>query len=295
MRQKIKQLFAILVILILLPYIITIFINGPSIAANAGVGSNYVKVQTASGTVEMPLDEYGLGVLAKEIPITYEAAAIETQAILVRTSLYKKVQEEGTSVVFQERFWSEKDMETEWGGHRFASCYKKLKAAWENTEGMILMYGDKPAYAPFHKVSNGKTRIGKEVLGSEQYPYLVVKECPKDIEAEEAAATSIIEKKEYAVNSYDSAGYVMSITYDGKNYTGEEFRKANGLASSSFTLQDYEEKLRVTTQGIGHGIGLSQNTAQEMAKEGKTKEEILQFFYEGTELKEVAEILSNKE
>ena len=33
--------------------------------------------------------------------------------------------------------------------------------------------------------------------------------------------------------------------------------------------------------GFGHGVGMSQNGAQEMAKEGKTYEEILQFFYQG--------------
>ena len=36
--------------------------------------------------------------------------------------------------------------------------------------------------------------------------------------------------------------------------------------------------------GNGHGLGMSQWTANEMAKEGKTYEEILQFFFEGTEL-----------
>lgn len=53
--------------------------------------------------------------------------------------------------------------------------------------------------------------------------------------------------------------------------------------------------MRVTTKGIGHGLGMSQNTANEMAKEGKQYDEILQYFYEGTEMKEVAEILLNVE
>ena len=37
--------------------------------------------------------------------------------------------------------------------------------------------------------------------------------------------------------------------------------------------------------GYGHGIGMSQNGANEMAKAGKTYDEILQFFYPGTEVK----------
>lgn len=38
--------------------------------------------------------------------------------------------------------------------------------------------------------------------------------------------------------------------------------------------------------GYGHGVGMSQNGAQAMAKEGKTYEEILQFFYHGVEVRE---------
>ena len=45
--------------------------------------------------------------------------------------------------------------------------------------------------------------------------------------------------------------------------------------------------------GVGHGLGLSQYTANEMAKEEKTTEEILQYFFEGTEIREVAEIIRN--
>ena len=51
----------------------------------------------------------------------------------------------------------------------------------------------------------------------------------------------------------------------------------------------------VITQGIGHGLGLSQNMAEELAKEGKSYKEILEYFFEGTVLKEVAEILDNTE
>lgn len=40
--------------------------------------------------------------------------------------------------------------------------------------------------------------------------------------------------------------------------------------------------MKITTTGIGHGLGMSQWTANEMAKEGSSWEEILQFFFEGT-------------
>ena len=38
--------------------------------------------------------------------------------------------------------------------------------------------------------------------------------------------------------------------------------------------------------GYGHGIGMSQNGANEMAKAGKNYKEILQTFYQGIEIRE---------
>lgn len=295
MRQTLKQLFATLVILVLLPYIVTVFINGASIQTNAGAGDQYVKIQTASGIIKMPLDEYGMGVLAKEIPISYKAEAIKAQAVLVRTSLYKEVQEEGNDIIFKDVFWTTSDMQKEWGSSDYHKNLKKLKKAWEETEGKILTYQEKPAMTPFHKMSSGKTRSGNEAFGSDAYPYLQIKECPKDVEADGAMSTVVIDKAEYSVDSYDSAGYVTKITYNGKSYTGEEFRKEFNLASSCFTVEEYDGKLRILTKGVGHGIGMSQNAAQQMAEEGKKEEEILQFFFEGTEIKVVAEILLNTE
>ena len=65
-----------------------------------------------------------------------------------------------------------------------SSWYHRLKKAWKETEGQVLMYGDKLALLPFHYLSNGMTRSGAEVLQSEEYPYLKVRECKTDLESE---------------------------------------------------------------------------------------------------------------
>ena len=155
----------------------------------------------------------------------------------------------------------------------------------------MLTYGDVLITTPFHQLSNGRTRSGNEVFGSEGYPYLQIRECPKDVEAIDQTQTMLIEKGDYEVISTDSAGYVLQIREGERTITGEEFRQEKGLASACFALQEYEDKIRVTTQGNGHGIGLSQNMANEMAKEGKTYEEILAYFFADTVIREVAEIL----
>ena len=89
---------------------------------------------------------------------------------------------------------------------------------------------------------------------------------------------------DFEILSYDSAGYVAELRIGETVCTGDQFRDALSLSSSAFSLQEGEEGLKITTMGNGHGLGMSQWTANEMAKEGKTYEEILQFFFEGTEL-----------
>ena len=41
--------------------------------------------------------------------------------------------------------------------------------------------------------------------------------------------------------------------------------------------------------GFGHGVGMSQNGAKEMAKSGYTAEEILLYFYEGCSVEKIYE------
>lgn len=89
----------------------------------------------------------------------------------------------------------------------------------------------------------------------------------------------------------DSVGYVLKIRVGDNTISGEEFRNKYNLASSCFTLQRYNGKLRVTTRGTGHGIGMSQYTANEMAKKKKSYKNILKYFFEGTNIKEVTEIV----
>lgn len=64
------------------------------------------------------------------------------------------------------------------------------------------------------------------------------------------------------------------------------------LPSGFFVVDQVEENGEVTAfrfrgGGFGHGAGMSQNGANHMAEAGKTYEEILGLFYEGTTLLEI--------
>lgn len=290
MLWRIKKWASYLTILILLPYVITIFINGPSIRTAAEVSAVTVKVEKEKKTIDMDLVKYCIGRLANEMPAGYKEEALKAQAILVRTVVYAQILEEGSAAALPDEYWSEKEMKENWGTE-YHSKYRKLKKAWEDTDGQVLMYEDKLANVPFCRLTNGSTRDGKEVLESEEYPYLKMKECPFDIESKEQIQTTILEDMDAEVTETDSAGYVKKVRVGENTMGAEEFRKEYQLSSSCFTLQRYDGKLRVVTRGVGHGLGMSQYTANRMAKNGGTCEDILNYFFEGTRIEEVAEIV----
>lgn len=264
-RQRLKRMSAVLIIILLLPYIITVFMNGES-------------VETSEESI---LDEYCIGVLAQEVSSDYEDEMLKTQAVMVRTTVYSKITELDKQEIVKP------NLDVKW--------HARLKKIWEETEGQVLMYQENLALVPFHKLSNGNTRSGKEVLGTDDYPYLQVKNCAKDVGSDLQMQTQIIDVAGISIVSKDSAGYVTEVKVGEETCSGDSFRDAYGLSSSCFDLQEFEGKTRVTTRGVGHGLGLSQYMANEMAKEGKSYKEILQYFFEGTEIKEVAEILWNME
>lgn len=324
MRQKIKTFGSFLIILILLPYIVAVFANGSDMEVMGKSSGAYVQVKrtTEDGkeqVSQVPWEEYFIGVLAKEMPETFEEEALKAQAIVIRTNLYKTL-DENEDKVLKDSYLCGKDLEKKWDADQFDTNYKKLKKAMDETADQVLYYQDSYALVPFHQSSNGKTRSAQEVLGSKDYPYLAVRECPEDKAADEEMHVYTLDYKEiqtkcqaflvavdkenakktysfsdFEIQEYDSAGYVSKMRIGETICTGDQFRDALSLASSAFSLQDADGQLKVTTTGKGHGLGMSQWTANEMAKEGKNCEEILQNFFEGTNITDGGEIFSKIE
>lgn len=78
----------------------------------------------------------------------------------------------------------------------------------------------------------------------------------------------------------DSVGYVLYLERGGKYVTGEQFRESFHLASASFHLNEEDEKIVITVKGMGHGLGMSQFGANEMAREGEDYIGILEYFFQ---------------
>lgn len=287
MKRKMRKMCAVTAVIVLLPYIITVFLNKTSIEANQNNQEAYVKVKTDSEIINVSLEEYCIGTLAKEVSSDYEEEMLKVQSVLVRTTVYKEIAESKEHVLEDTGFYRKKDMESRW--------YEKLRDIWYETDGQVLMYNNELALVPFHQLSNGQTRDARELLGSKAYPYLTSKECPQDKEASLQMESKILPVSSIEILEIDSAGYVTSVKLGEETCSGENFRDAYGLSSSCFEVQEWNGQIRVTTMGVGHGLGLSQYTANEMAKEGRTHQEILEYFFEGTEIREVAEILLSVE
>lgn len=294
-RNKIKSFFAFLIILFLLPYITSVFINGKN--AVQGADSDNASVYLAE-------------MLAGETDGGCEIEALKAQAVVLRTELYRTEKEKQTLL---DKCLTQTQMKKKWGT-KYEENLKKCQQAAQETKGIVLWYHETFAWTPFHQSSNGKTRDVQEVLGNADYPYITAKECPLDKAAEDEIQVHLIEYKEiqkrcreflvaeeqkkaengygyedFEIQEWDSSGYVRKMRIGETICTGDQFRDALKLPSSSFSFYEGPHGLKIATVGKGHGFGMSQWTAQEMAKDGKNYEEILQYFYEGTELHHIDE------
>lgn len=314
-EQKFKSIAAFLIILILLPYIVSVFVNGADVREDDGENF-YVKVKVpdaeeADGVTEIRWTDYLAGILAEEISEDCEPETLKAQAVVIRTQIYRTL-EDSEDKTLTESYLSRDEMEDKWGAENYGEYYEKYIRAVEETADTVVMYGDAYAWTPFHQSSNGMTRSAAEVLGSNDYPYIAVRECPLDKEADDEIQTFtfsyteiqslcrdflVAEEDEdkaaqgytyddFEVRSCDSAGYVSELRMGNTICTGDQFRDALSLPSSAFSFsEEDDDNIKITTTGKGHGLGMSIWTADQMAKEGKTFEEILAFFFEGTELR----------
>ena len=98
-REKIKKAACWALIIILLPYIVTVFVNGPKIVTASKVDEMTIDVK---GGGKMPVEKYCIGILARDMPAEYEEEALKAQAILVRTEVYRAIRDAGERILDRE-------------------------------------------------------------------------------------------------------------------------------------------------------------------------------------------------
>lgn len=279
----------------------------------AGTGDPRVKVyiKEKKEVVEIPLEEYVKGVVAAEMPAAFSMEALKAQAIAARTNAVRRIQKnallpEGAHVTDDYRrdqaYSSDEKLKQRWGVVEYRLNMNKISQAVNETKGQILTYNGEPIEALFFSTSNGKTENSQDYWGK-ALPYLRSVDSPWDKEAKHAVDTKTMPLEEFhrllgiqavatsanqgnmiKVLETSASNRVKKIQVGNKVMSGPEFREALGLYSTDFSWKIEGNSITFTTRGYGHGVGMSQNGAEGMAKEGKTAREILAHFYQGATL-----------
>lgn len=269
--------------------------------------------------VAMDINDYLRGVLASEMPASYDIEALKAQAIVARTYTYKKMEdgaESGEADVCddynhcQAFYTKEKIMEI-WTNKGYDEelrneYWDKINTAVVETQNMVITYEGEYIKAFFHASSPIATENVDQIWGNIYYPYLV---SVANVESEEYAnrescvVISFTQIEEYITENinedfcmdytgdniyiydYTTSGRVNNVDFCGVIISSEVLRVAFGLKSTQFEINIVnEDSVEFNVTGYGHGVGLSQVGSDYLAKEGMEYEEIIKYYYTGVEV-----------
>lgn len=259
----------------------------------------YINVYRSDGTVlNIELEEYLVGVVGAEVPASFNIESLKAQAVVARTYTLKTL-ESGKKITDNsstQNYKSNEELKNEWGGS-YNTYYKKIKNAVDSTKGMFLTYNGKYIDAVYHSTSNGYTEDAKNVWGN-SVPYLASVQSIYDSSNKSYLTTVFINYNDvssklnnivsaetnFNILSRNSSGRVSEIEINGSTYTGVVFRNLLGLRSTDFEIEKVEGGINITTEGYGHGVGMSQYGANGMANNGYGFKDILLHYYTGVKL-----------
>ncbi|GLY09030.1 stage II sporulation protein D [Bacillus badius] len=256
-------------------------------------------------TETFPLEEYVAGVVAAEMPASFEKEALKAQALTARTFIIKQMmsgskvngQANVTDTVAHQVFKTKEELKQLWGKD-FDWKSKKINEAVQETAGQVITYNGAPITASFFSTSNGYTE-NSEDYWNEPLPYLKSVASPWDESSPEYSTKQTMPLAEFerklgiSVNGKGEAGTITgrtegkriaSVKIGGKEFSGREVREKLELPSSDFNWVLKSGDVIITTKGYGHGVGMSQYGANGMAKEGKNYKQIIAHYYQQTKI-----------
>lgn len=255
---------------------------------------------TSTGEIKnIELEDYIVGVVAGEMPASFNEEALKAQAIASRTyAMYKMKNSNGTYDLVTDKtnqvYITEDKMKSLWQ-ENFDYYFEKIKKAVYDTKDLIMTYNGDIILSLYFARSNGKTEDAILVFGSNE-EYL------KSVESPEESLTSevTISKDEFcnklniscdAINISNvlksSSGRINSLNINGKTFKGTEIRTLFDLKSTDFDISIGSE-IKFVTKGYGHGVGMSQYGANKLAQNGKNYEEILKHYYQNINIEKIS-------
>lgn len=268
---------------------------------------------------ELDLEEYIMGVVASEVPASFDEEALKAQAIAARTFYMnrrnnpckdsKSKDADVCDTTNCQVYMSKEERMAKWNSREAEKNWSKIEKGVLDTKGQVLTYeGSVLKYPQFFAISSGRTEDAKDVF-SMDVPYLKSEEskgeeiAPKYKTTVEIPIDEFIDKinTKYTtanlrksslssfikINSYTEAGSVKELKIGSAVVKGSEFRELFNLNSTNFKFDFGKNTVVINCTGYGHGVGMSQWGANVMAKSGSTYDEIIKHYYNGVEIEKI--------
>lgn len=248
-------------------------------------------------TVSLDLEEYVKGVVACEMPASFNSEALKAMSVAARTfALYKISKGNSIKTTISDQCYIDNDkMKSKWK-NSYDKYYTKISTAVNDTKNEYMTYNDKVIIAFYFSISNGKTENVENVF-SQKLDYLVSVDSSwdkksnnneKDIKIKVSDFLKKLGLKDEEISNIkidrSSTNRVNNIKINNNNYKGTKFRSLLNLRSTDFSITYDKDFVYIHTVGYGHGVGMSQYGANYMANDGYSYDEILKHYYTGIEI-----------
>lgn len=306
-----KKIIIFTSFLVFIPFLIVHFFNkmdNKELIQLKSVTQTKVRVKRLQkDTIEtIPLEEYVSGVIAGEMPVSFNIEALKAQAVASRTYVLKRTETNQNrdydvvdSIINQ--VYLDNDYLKEYWNNTYTKKMNKIREAVNQTVGEYLTYNDEVIDALFFSTSNGYTENCGDVFNLD-LPYLksVNSEWDKEVSSV-FNSTSNISLQEF----YEKLGLeynkklkidkikrtktnrIITLNINDKEFKGTDIYDKLSLKSTDFTINQLGTNVEIKTVGYGHGVGMSQYGAEGMANSGYNYKQILKHYYTDTKLKKL--------
>ncbi len=257
-------------------------------------------------TVKIPVEDYVQATVAGESLPSDPNESLKAMAVVARTFAARfRPRHSAWHVDFCDSTHCQK--------LSFTKQSARIQAALQATAGEMLWHQGRPASTYYHQNCGGTVAAAGEVWPDEARPYLHQHPDPYCLRASGGWTTNIkkldLQKallesgirvprdlQSLAIASKTPSGRVQHLRLVGATGASEELQASslrfavgrtlgwNLIKSDLYDIRDGGSEIYLQGRGSGHGVGLCQVGATQMAKEGKTYRDILNFYYAGAKL-----------
>jgi stage II sporulation protein D len=260
---------------------------------------------------ELDLEEYLKGVVPVELSPAWNPEALKAQAVIARTyALHQRQANPG-----REYDLLATTADQVYGGR--GKEQPSSNQAVAETRGLVLTFEGELILSAYHSTSAGPTEDAAEIWGMD-LPYLKGVSCPFDQNSPYYqwnksflmdAVQASFSKEGYAIGTIASvtpfrwteAGRISQIRLlhsQGELIVkAEDLRRIMGyteLPSTRFRIEKIGREMQIQGHGYGHGVGLCQWGAKEMAEMGYRYDKILKYYYPGVHVESYSPITTEE-